>query len=181
MGDPLQRLMMLPVPARIVVLSLLLLPPASLYVSAELRDWALAGSPAYPLTDRFFWALGAGRMLGAVLLAILLLYWRRPASLATAITTVWMAGPPLTFLWRGIVVLAASLGQSSWGRRPSKLASASGDISCLCHGGPARPSERATRLRRLLNVCSPSNGRSHGSLAEGLLTPRSGACQTRLL
>jgi hypothetical protein len=110
--------MMLPVAARIVVLSLLLLPPISLYVSADLRDWAMAGSPAYSLTGRFFWTLGVGRIAGAVLLATLLLYWRRPASLATTITAVWMAGPPLTFLWRGIMALAASLGQSSWAGGP---------------------------------------------------------------
>jgi hypothetical protein len=110
--------MMLPVAARVVVLALLLLPSISLYVSADLRQWAIAGSPAYSLTERFFWALGIGRILGALLLATLLLYWRRPASLATTITAVWMAGPPLTFLWKGIVALAASLGQSSWAGDP---------------------------------------------------------------
>jgi len=110
--------MTLPVPARLVVLSLIVLPAAHLYLSESIREWQLEGSPAYTLTERFFWGLGLGRALGALLMAAMLLYWRHPASVAVTITTVWLAGPPLTFFWRGIVVLSASAGQSSWAGDP---------------------------------------------------------------
>lgn len=109
---------MLPTPARIVVLALILLPAVGLYLSASIREWQIGGSPAYALTEHIFWGLGIGRSLGALLLATLLLYWRRPASVAITITAVWLAGPPLTFLWRAIDVLAASAGQSSWAGDP---------------------------------------------------------------
>jgi hypothetical protein len=62
----------------------------------------------------FFWVLHAGRAAGGVLLAIVLLYMRRPTALAIVITAVWLAGPPLGFFWRGIELLVASGGQIAW-------------------------------------------------------------------
>jgi len=48
----------------------------------------------------------------------LLLSRRRPAAVAITITALWLAGPPVTFLWIGIVTLAESAGQSSWAGGP---------------------------------------------------------------
>jgi hypothetical protein len=114
MENPLRRLITLPLPAITAVLSLALLPSISVYLWSGIRTWQMGDSPAFALTDRFFWTIGVGRSIGGFFLAVLLLYWRRPASVAVTITGVWLAGPPLTFLWRGIDVLAASAGQSSW-------------------------------------------------------------------
>ena len=49
-----------------------------------------------------------------MLLAVLLLRSRNPASLFVTIAAVWLAGPPLTFLLHGIFILAVSVGQTSW-------------------------------------------------------------------
>jgi hypothetical protein len=114
MDNLFRRLRMLPALAVMVVLSLALLPSISLYLCSGIREWQMGGSPAAGLTERFFWGVGLGRSIGAMLLAILLLYWRRPAAIAVTITAVWLAGPPLAFLLRGIEILAASAGQSSW-------------------------------------------------------------------
>jgi hypothetical protein len=107
--------MTLPFPAAMVVLTMFFLVPAGMYAWAGIRDWQMGGSPAAALTERFFWGIAFGRTVGAMLLAILLLYCRRPAAVAVTITAVWLAGPPLDFLWVGIVVLAVSAGQASWG------------------------------------------------------------------
>ncbi|AQR75078.1 hypothetical protein [Sphingomonas sp. LM7] len=114
MENPLRRLMMLPVPAIMVVVTLALFVPACVYFEWSLREWQIGGSPAALLTERFFWSIWLVRGVGAVLLAILLLYWRHPGAIAVTVTASWLAGPPLTFLLKGIAFLAASAGQSSW-------------------------------------------------------------------
>jgi hypothetical protein len=114
MEGPLRRLMMLPVPAILVVVTLALFIPAGVYFEWSIREWQIGGSPAALLTERFFWCVWLLRGVGAVVLAVLLLYWRRPGALAVTITASWLAGPPLTFLLKGIMLLAASAGQSSW-------------------------------------------------------------------
>lgn len=114
MENPLRRLMMLPIPAIMVVVTLALLIPTGVYFEWSIREWQIGGSPAALLTERFFWGVWLFRGVGAVGLAVLLLYWRRPGAIAVTITAAWLAGPPLTFLLKGIVLLAASAGQSSW-------------------------------------------------------------------
>ena len=114
MENPLHRLMMLPIPAIMVVMTLALFIPAGVYFEWTIREWQIGGSPAALLTERFFWSVWLIRGVGAVLLAILLVYWRHPGAVAVAITASWLAEPPLTFLLKGVMLLAASAGQSSW-------------------------------------------------------------------
>lgn len=118
METPIRRLTTLPLAATAVVLSLAVLVPLSVYALFSMREWQEAGAPMHALTEPFFWTVGVSRSVGAVLLAFLLLYWRHPAAVAVTITAVWLAGPPVTFLYRGIVILAASAGQSSWAGGP---------------------------------------------------------------
>ncbi|MDH4745536.1 hypothetical protein OMP43_16050 [Sphingomonas sp. CBMAI 2297] len=108
----------LPFPAKAVVLSLGLLVPFYAYALHSVREWQSGGSPAAALTAPYFWAIMSGRAAGAIALAVLLLYRRRPTSVAVTVTAVWLCGPPLTFLWRGIEVLAVSGGRASWAGDP---------------------------------------------------------------
>ena len=114
MENPVHRLMTLPAPAIMVVLTLAVLVPAGVYFEIVIWRCQSAVSPADLLTARFFWAVWLGRGVGAVALSIMLLYWRSAAAIAVTITGIWLAGPPLTFLLRGMMLLAVSAGQSSW-------------------------------------------------------------------
>jgi hypothetical protein len=98
----------------LVVLLLAVLVPLYWYAIWGVREWASAGSPYHALTSRFFAVIALGRSVGAILLALLLLGWRQPGAIAVTLAAVWLAGPPVTFLWMGITVLAASAGQASW-------------------------------------------------------------------
>lgn len=104
----------LPLPAKTVVLSLGLLVPFYAYALHGVAEWQSGGTPAAALTAPYFWAVILGRSFGAVGLAVLLLFWRHPASVAVTVAAVWLGGPPVTFLLRGIALLAASAGQVSW-------------------------------------------------------------------
>jgi len=88
--------------------------PLSLYPLAGVRDWQIGGSPAAALADPYFHAMCWIRSLGAVALAALLLFRQRRSSVAVTLTAVWIAGPPVHFLMRGIDMRAMSEGQVSW-------------------------------------------------------------------
>ncbi len=104
----------LPWSAWLAIAGLCIVVPFSFYVQAAVHSWQVGGSPAAELTDPYFWAVGLGRCAGAIGLAVLLMTWRRPACVTLAIATVWLAGPPVDLLLRGIDLLAASGGKFSW-------------------------------------------------------------------
>ena len=88
--------------------------PVSLYLEAGNREWRMGDSIAAALTDPFFSMVIGLRASVAVLLALLLWRFRTPVSVAIAITALWLVGPPITILWAGMTVMAASLAQRSW-------------------------------------------------------------------
>ena len=102
-----------PAAALLVISGYLILVPLYQWTRIGLRDWGYGGSPAAELDRPYFWALVLFRTVGAFLLAALLWFVRRPTAVWLAVAATWMAGPPLTFMFVGITLLAASAGQSS--------------------------------------------------------------------
>src|SRR5688572_5419465 len=108
-----------PLPVAIVALVLGLFVPLGFHLWVGIRHWQVGGTPFALLTDPFFWTVGLGRCVGGVLLAVLLLCFRNPASITITVTAVWLTGPPIDLLIAGINLLAASAGRAAW---PSSFA-----------------------------------------------------------
>ncbi|HEY0311627.1 MAG TPA: hypothetical protein VGC56_03950 [Allosphingosinicella sp.] len=110
-----------PVPVLAVIVGLLVLVPLGSWLLVALRDWGYGGSPAAVLDGPYLWGVLLLRLAGAVLLALLLVFVRKPASVWIAVTSLWLAGPPLQMLLTGIVLLSASAGQQSLPPFPLRL------------------------------------------------------------
>src|SRR5438046_6231698 len=102
-----------PAPVVAVIVALLVLVPLGSWVLVAMRNWGYGGSPAALLDAPYFWGVLLLRLGGALLLALLLAFVRTPASIWIAVTSVWLAGPPLQMLLTGIFLLSASGGQVS--------------------------------------------------------------------
>ena len=109
-----------PTPVLIVIAALVLLVPFASWTWAGLREWASGGSQADQLTAPYWWGVLWFRVGGAFLLAIILWRFRTSASVWIALTSVWIAGPPLQMLLVGIEVLAVSGGERSLPSDPIK-------------------------------------------------------------
>ncbi len=110
-----------PAPVLVIILALVLLVPLWSWTMINMREWGFGGSPADMLSAPYFWGVLWLRLGGAFLLAIILWLYRRPASIWIALTSVWLAGPPLQMLLMGVEILAASEGQRSLPSDPLRI------------------------------------------------------------
>ena len=101
-----------PPPVLLVIIGLVTGVPLLSWALVGVEEWQHGGSPA-ELEAPYFWGVLLLRLIGAFLLALLLWFFRNPASCWIAVTSVWLAGPPLQMLLVGIEVLVASSGQNS--------------------------------------------------------------------
>jgi hypothetical protein len=102
-----------PRPVILVLIGLLIFVPLASWVWADLREFAYGGSPAAELVGPYFWGVLLFRLFGAIFLACLLWFVRKPASIWITTTSVWLAGPPLQMLLTGIFILARTGAQRS--------------------------------------------------------------------
>lgn len=104
----------LPSPVLFTLALLTLGVPAAAYQGAQLQAWQTISWPSLALLAPFSDSVRIGRCIGAFALAAALVRWRTPASVATAVTAVWLGGPPLDLLLHGLRTLALSSGRVSW-------------------------------------------------------------------
>jgi hypothetical protein len=102
-----------PAAATVVAVSLLVLVPLYQWVQLDLREWGYGGSPAAYLEAPYFFGVVAVRVVGSIALAALLFAVRKAATLWVVVVATWLAGPPLTFLFVGVHLLAVSRGAGS--------------------------------------------------------------------
>ena len=110
-----------PPPVLLVITMLLIGVPLLCWALVGLANWQHGRAPATELEAPYFWGVLLLRLGGAFLLALLLWFFRNPASCWVTVTSVWLAGPPLQMLLIGIEVLAASSGQHSLPTHPLKI------------------------------------------------------------
>jgi hypothetical protein len=103
----------LPPPVLVVIASLVLLVPVAAWAEAGLHRWSYGDSPAAVLVAPYFWGVLLLRLVGAFVLAALLLFVRKPASVWMAVTSLWLAGPPFQLLLMGIEMLVLTGGHQS--------------------------------------------------------------------
>src|SRR5688572_24002866 len=102
-----------PAPVLWVIAMLVLLMPFGSWTLAGVREWQMGGTLADTLTGPYFRGIVWLRLVGAFFLAALLWSHRRPESIWIAVTSVWLAGPPLQMMLIGMEGLAASGGRIS--------------------------------------------------------------------
>jgi hypothetical protein len=113
MGAERQKSRMPPLGALLVIIAFVVLVPFYHWGYVDIRNWQTGGSPAAELDGPYFLAIVAFRTVGAMTLAGLLLAVRRPSAIWVTIVAAWLAGPPLTFLFTGILMLSITGGQTS--------------------------------------------------------------------
>ncbi|MEA3050863.1 MAG: hypothetical protein QOG84_2699 [Sphingomonadales bacterium] len=110
-----------PPPVLVVIASLVLLVPLAAWAEVGLHRWSYRYSPAAVLMAPYFWGVLLLRLVGAFVLAALLFFVRKPASVWMAVTSLWLAGPPFQLLLIGIEMLVLTGGHQSVPPHPSQV------------------------------------------------------------